>query len=348
MKRHPAHKPKLAITDADEEDTTEPEIDPLSALVLHQDHHQQGDLDVAKLPSVKPADSLILVPRQLESSQHLLFLTVDKPSSITLKSVVDKAGDRFHITPHKEAIVVECPTGGYFTDDSGASKRKDTKPRPAELRCVGDEEVATFEARGVGALKVGWRKKSRDSTESGLIEGIEDEVEAVDDELGLIRRDKVSRTHTVPLRLSHDKPGVHTVTLTGVTDSLHNTYTPSGPSAEKNYNVITRPSARFDCSAPIQLLKDRTVSIAVQLDGSGPLASPLEITYIAKTASGETKKSIKMNKRTEILQVSEAGSYSLLDISGTCAGTILEPSTCYVQLVPPPTVDMTVTTLHEW
>jgi nucleoporin POM152 len=285
---------------------------------------------VARLPSVKPSDSLALIPRQLESSQSILFLEIDKPSVITLKNVVDKRGDRFHITPHREAVIVECPTGGHFVDDHGGKiVRKVDKAQPAEVRCVGDEEVAKFQARGVAPLKVGWRKKSRDSTESGTIEGIEDE-DVVDFETEL--RHRVSKTHTVPLRLVHDRPGVHTVALTSVTDDLHNTYNPSGHSAEKVFNVISRSSARFDL-----------------LDGSGPLPPDLEVEYTHKSPEGKiSTKSLKVSKRVEHVVVSEPGTYTLVEIAGQCAGSVMEPSSCMVQMVPLPSADMTVTTLHEW
>jgi nucleoporin POM152 len=339
-------KSRLEITEGDEDNDSDPEFDPLSALVLHSSQSQE--LDVAKLPSVKPSDSLALVPKHLEPTQDILFLTADKPSIIMLKNVIDKRGDRFHIAPHREAVIVECPTGGHFVEDhQDRIVQKGDKPQPAELRCVGEEEVAKFQARGVAPLQVGWRKKSKDASETGVIEGIEDEIDLAEQETDY--RHRVSKTHTVPLRLTHGRPGVYTVSLTGVTDSLHNTYTPSGHSAEKVFNVIARSSARFDCSAPIQLLKDRTATLPVLLDGSGQLPPSLEVQYGHTSPEGRTiTKSLKMTKRVEHVVVSEPGTYTLLDIQGPCAGSVMEPSTCVVQMVPLPTVDMTVTTLHEW
>ena len=351
MKHMPHPAPALQITNEDEneDDPSEAEVDPLSALVL-QSQFQQGD--ITKLPSVKPADSLALVPQKLENSQSILYLTINRPSVVSLKSVVDKRGDRFHITPHKEAIIIECPIGGQFVEEYDTEKfaRKGDHRQPAELRCVGDEEVVKFQARGVGALKVGWRKKSKDSTQSGVIEGIEDEVEPVE-QLALVRRDRMSKTHFVPLRVVHDQPGVHTVSLTGVTDSLHNTYHPTGHSAEKVYNVIGRPSARLDCSGPREILVGKTTTLPVILDGSGngALTDPLEVFYSFESPSSEvTTSSMKVSKRTESIVASEPGTYTLLEIRGPCSGSIMEPSSCKVQLVPPPTVDMQVTTLHEW
>jgi nucleoporin POM152 len=143
---------QLEITDDEENETGTPEIDPLSAMVLRT----QGK-EVAKMPSVKPSDSLALIPQQLASSQSILFLTIDRPSLISLKSVVDKRGDRFQITAQKEAVIIECPTGGHFmNEDKGTMIKKGDKIQPAEQRCVGDEEVAQFQARGVGSLKVSW------------------------------------------------------------------------------------------------------------------------------------------------------------------------------------------------
>ena len=335
-------QPKLADTDEDDDDG-QSEIDPLSALTLHSDHKH---LDAANLPSVKPSDSLSLVPPKLAASQSVLFLTVDRPSVVSLKSVLDKRGDRFHITPHHEAIVIECPTGGEFMHkDKGTMIVKPKKAQTAELRCVGDEEVAQFQARGVGALRVGWKKRSKELTTTGVIEGIEDGLEPVDP-LALIRRDRVSKTHTVPLRINHDRPGIFTVSLTGVTDSLHNTYTPSGHSTEKTYNVIARPTAKFDCPTPRELFVGKTTALAVNLDGLGP--DSLELVYSFQPISGDAvKKTSRISKRTEMITVSAPGTYTLLEINGPCSGRIMEVSTCSVQLLPLPTMNMQTVTLRE-
>jgi nucleoporin POM152 len=308
--------------------------------------------EVAKIPSVKPADSLALIPQQLASSQNILFITIDKPSLISLESVVDKRGDRFQITPHKEAVVIECPTGGHFVDeDKGKMTKKGDKIQPAEQRCVGDEEVAQFQARGVGSLKVAWTKSgsAKEPKSSGVIEGIEDDIETVDT-LGLVRRDKVSKTHTVPLRLVHDKPGIYTVALTSVTDSLHNTYSPSGHSAQKVYNVMPRMTANLQCSSPYQLLVNKTVSIPIIINGAGnqDSTSVKEITYSFRSLEGAVSThSMKLSRKNELITVSEPGTYTLQDLTGQCSGGVIEPSSCRVQLISPPALDMTVITLNE-
>lgn len=342
--QHPrAH---LQLTEGDEESEEVPEVDPRSALVLRNQNQQ---LDVAKLPSIRPTDSLSFVPLDLASSQQILFLSVSEPSLISLKSVTDRGGDRFHITPHREALIIECPTGGHFVESKeGRIVRKGDKSQPAELRCLGEDEVVDFQARGVGSLKAHWTKKSKDTQVSGVIEGIESEVEAAD-ELAMARRDKVARTHNVPLRVSHDRAGVYTVSLTSITDSMRNTYTPSGPSSEKIFNVIPRPSATFACPGVVQLLVNKTATFSVQLDGSGPLHSPMDVSYAFKPISGKEAMTttLKMSKRSEGILVTEPGTFTLLDISGQCAGAVLEPSTCRVELVPPPTLALKVESLHE-
>lgn len=352
LKKSPQHGHKLQITDNDDIEGNDDMVeDPKSALVLHT-QNQNGQ--VAKLPSVKPADSLTLVPQKLASSQSMLFITVDSPSLVTLKSVVDKRGDRFHITPHKEAVIIECPTGGQFVgkEQDGQLVLKTDKVQPAELRCVGDEEVATFQVRGVGSLKVGWTKSSsssKDAKVSGVVEGIEDEVETVDT-LGLVRRDRVSKTHTVPLRVSHDKPGIYTVALTSVTDSLHNTYSPSGHSAQKVYQVIAKSTVNLQCPSPVRLLVNGTANIPIIINGNNGANphSPMEITYTLNPTEGEIEtRTMRLTKKSEVLTVSEPGVYTLLDMTGQCSGGVIEPSGCRVQLIPPPAVDMTVITLNE-
>ena len=351
LKKPPQHGRKLQVTDNDDVEGDDMIEDPKSALVLHT-QNQNGE--VAKLPSVKPADSLALVPQQLASSQSMLFITVDRPSLITLQSVVDKRGDRFHITPHKEAVIIECPTGGHFVGEQqdGQLIRKVDKVQPAELRCVGDEEVATFQVRGVGSLKVGWTKSSsssKDAKVSGVVEGIEDEAETVDT-LGLVRRDRVSKTHTVPLRVLHDKPGVHTVALTSVTDSLHNTYCPSGHSAQKVYQVIAKSTVNLQCPSPVQLLVNGSANIPIIVNGNNGANphSPMEITYTLKPTVGALQtRTMRLTRKSELLTVSEPGIYTLMEMTGQCSGGVIEPSGCRVQLIPPPAVDMAVTTLNE-
>ncbi|WWC68542.1 uncharacterized protein I206_102471 [Kwoniella pini CBS 10737] len=358
MKRSPTRPPRLHITDGDDDfedsDIEEPEIDPLSALVLHSDGKGStgAEVDIAKLPSVKPPDSMALVPRNLASSQNILFITIDKPSLITLKSVTDKRGDKFHITPHREAIIIECPAGGQFIEEEKQNKiiLKNDKAKTPELRCVGDEEVTKFQARGVGPLKVGWKKIVKSGNvkvETGIIEGIEEDIEPTDD-LALVRRDKVSKTHTVPLRVTHNTPGIFTLSLITVSDALHNTYTPSGHSAEKAFNVISRPSVRLDCPSTIQLLHGQKTYIPVQVVLDGQLEKDYEVSYSFESLEGQKSvKTLKISKKREDIVVSEPGTYTLLDVDGPCAGGVMEPSSCTVQMVPLPTMDMSVTTLHE-
>ncbi|KIR32535.1 hypothetical protein I352_04960 [Cryptococcus deuterogattii MMRL2647] len=359
MKRSPARPPRLRITDGDDDEDgeleLEPEIDPLSALVLQSGGKVVGhprDIDPSTLPSVRPHDSMSLVPRDLAPSENILFLTVSKPSVITLLNVIDKKGDKFHITPRREAIIIECPTGGKFVEEhKGKVVHKAEKPKSAELRCVGDEEMVYFQARGVSPLRVGWEKKSKDKSETGFIEGIDDEVEPADDldDLALVRRDRVSKTHTVPLRVTHNVPGTYTLSLTTVHDALHNSYTPSGYATRQIYNVVPRPFIKFSCQAPYQLLQNQTISLPLEVVvSSQQLEEPLELIYRYTSLDGKSseKKFTVKNKR-EQLTVSDPGTYDLVGIEGPCAGGVMEPSKCEVQMVPLPSMDMSVETLHE-
>ncbi len=345
MKRTPSRSPRLQIADEDEDDTetSDNPIDPLSALVLQSAH-----VDLAKLPSVKPADSLALVPRNLESSQNILFLKVETPSVVTLKQVVDKRGDRFHITPHREAIIVECPSGGHFVEEdrNGREVVKYKERLPTLTKCVGEEDLVNFQARGVGALRVSWKKKGKDSVETGVIEGIEDELEPVE-QLALVRRDKAAKSHTVPLRVVHDRTGKFTVSLTSVTDSLHNVYSPSDSASSREFEILAQSSVRFICPSPVQLLVNQTSAIEVEVVGSldYPVGVDIQFTRSDGVIATET---VRMTKRVQSIPISEAGVYSISEVSAPCPGTVLEPSTCRVELVPPPTMDMSVTTLHEW
>jgi nucleoporin POM152 len=343
LKRH-ATSHHLAIEDEDAEDLPSPNM----ALMTRSSQNA-----VVKANSVKPAESLEFGPQEVAPTEHVLFLNVDKPAVVSLKSVVDARGDRFHISPHKEAVIIECPTGGHFVDEkNGQLIPISTKRQPAELRCQGDSEVVQFQARGVGALRVGWKKekdgKDTAVVDEGIIEGIEEDVEIVD-ELALVRQDRLSRTHVVPLRVSHNTLGLFDISLTSVEDSMRNRYYPSDISARKTFNVIPRPSASFaaDNRAPRELLIGRTTTLQVSLDGLSN--EPAELVYSFKPDGQEAKVTTKkISKKTETITADQPGKYTLLEIKGPCGGLIKEPSTFAVQLVPKPTLEMQVTTLHEW
>ena len=344
LKRSTSHKPRLRISDTgDEDDEEDPVVDPLSAVVLRA----KSNGEVAKLPSIRPADSLSLVPPDLLSTQSVLYIPIDKPSVVHLKHAVDKHGDRFHVTPHKEAVVVECPSGDE--PEQGGKLIKIGKPKPPapEQRCVGEEEVVHFNARGAGTLKAHWRKRSADGQAlTGIIEGIQDDVLS-HDELAIVPRDRISQTHSVPIRVVHDRPGQYTISLTSVTDSFHNTYTPSGSSSERIFTVLPKPLAKFNCGSGRELLVDQQTSLPLSLDGLGD--DPLELHYTFHPVGGSAQdKSIKIAKKTDVITVSEPGTYTLQDIKGPCKGDIMEPSSCKVVLVPPPSAELSVTTLHEW
>ncbi|TXT07511.1 hypothetical protein VHUM_03231 [Vanrija humicola] len=306
-------------------------------------------LDVARLHSVRPAESLSIIPPDLSASESLLYLTVSKPSVVQLHAVSDKRGDRFNIAPHREALIIECPAGGDFVNEDSKGKliRHPSQTAAPLPRCIGSEDVVKFEARGVAPLKVAWKKLiGKTVIEQGVIEGIEDEVVTADAEQGHFRRDRASKTHIVPLRVSHQLAGDYTVVLTGVVDALGNTYTPSADSSTYRFTVMGERSISFLCNGPRELLVNGTVDVPFAIKGSE--SEPLDIRYSFKSsATGKTtERTIKLDD-TLAIRATEPGQYRLLDVSGRCAGTVLEPSTCEVREVPPPSAEMSVTTLHE-
>ncbi|WVQ78800.1 hypothetical protein IAT38_000891 [Cryptococcus sp. DSM 104549] len=350
----PSNKAIRAASDDDEE-PLEPETDPLSALVLKTGGQvAQVGMDGSHLPSVKPADSQALVPRNLAPSQNVLFLKVDKPSVVTLQTVTDKRGDRFHITPHREAVIIECPSGGDFIDGPEDPRRLEWRSKqqiPAVLRCVGEEDVAKFQVRGVGPLRVGYELRVNGLVEkTDYIEGIEDERSPVDDDLSLVRRDRVAKTSTVALPVSHYRPGTFLYTLTSVHDALHNSYIPSGTVAQEAYKVIPYASVKFNCPAPVQLLKDQQVSIPIDVVIDGEPEQQLHARYRHTSVEGKVEEKVieipRYTKRGQLV-VSEPGTYTLVDLEGHCSNGVMEPAKCEVQMVPLPEVQIDVKPLHE-
>jgi nucleoporin POM152 len=131
---------------------------------------------------------------------------------------------------------------------------------------------------------------------------------------------------------------------------MHNTYSPSGHSAQKVYNVIARTTVNLNCPSPLQLLVNKTVSIPIIVGGNTAIdpTSPKEITYSFRSQEGSTSThSLKLAKKNELITVLEPGVYTLQDLTGECSGGVIEPSSCRVQLISPPAVDMSITTLNE-
>lgn len=301
-------------------------------------------LDLSRLHSVRPSESLSIIPPDLSPSESMLFITVTKPAVISLHSVTDKRGDRFNIAPHREAVIIECPTGGDFVEDSGKMILAPGKKAPApEKRCIGSEEVVKFSARGVAPLKVSW-KRMRNGLQvaSGVVEGIDDD--AIED-IEHFRRERTAKTHTVPLRVQHEREGDVQIALTSVVDALGNTYIPSGPSATIGFKVLARSSAAFVCRKPIKMLIGGKQELPLVVTGADD-TSEVSYTFTSSTGKESLQKIKAPNGETKI-EVTQPGYFSLQDVSGLCPGSVLDPVSCSVEIISPPRAEISVTTLHE-
>lgn len=337
----------LRLADGEQSEDEEADAHTLQEMVKRNKH-----LELERYHSVRPSEALSVIPPDLSSSESLLFITVTKPSVITLNSVVDRRGDQFNLAPHREAVIIECPSGGDFVSDDrkDGGKVVPYKPPSAKplVRCINQEEVVLFNARGVAPLKAMWKEwVNVVAAHHGAIEGIEDTETITDAEKGHFRRDRMTKSHVVPLRVEHKKAGKHRVSLTSVVDALGNTYTPSGNSSTVEFEVLNRRSVSFDCPKQIQLLVGGTASLPIKADG--PIEHPMDVSYRFTSLGGEHEdKSLTIDATKSEIVVNRPGTFTLLDVSGTCPGTILEPAKCSVAVVPEPTVDINVVTLHEW
>lgn len=329
----------------------EEDDDEADAHNLHKMVKRNKLLELERYHSVRPSEALSVIPPDLTSSETLLFIVVRKPSVITLKQVVDRRGDQFNLAPHREAVIIECPSGGNFVEDDrqvgGKLVRYNPAPEPL-IRCINQEEVVMFNARGVAPLKALWKQWINGvPVNQGAVEGIEDSETISDAEKGNFHRDKVSKSHVVPLRVEHKRAGKHRVQLTSVVDALGNTYTPAGNTSTIEFEVLNRRSVSFDCPRPIQLLVGGTARLPIRSDG--PIEHAMDIAYRFTSTNGEqADKSLTIDASNSEIVVDKPGNFALLDVSGTCPGTILEPAKCSVQLVQQPTVDVNVVTIHEW
>jgi nucleoporin POM152 len=281
----------------------------------------------------------------------MLFLAIDRPSVISLRSVTDKRGDKFHLAPHRETVIIECPTGGDFVNVEEDKVAK--TPVKTQQRCVGQEDTMQIQVRGVGAMKAAWRKRSKRAVTTGVIEGIEPvpPTTQADDTGALVlsRLDRVAQTHTVPLRIEHDAPGVYSISVTGVSDSMHNSYVPEG--REYAFDVHARPAVRFDCPRAIKILENRTAELNFKvesLDGPGQMGD-VQLSYEYELADGSIGgDTVKVHGNKGAITAKQAGVYKLVDVSATCSGQIQEPASCRVELIPVPTVELGVNTVREW
>lgn len=326
----------LSRDESDEEDEAETIRDLVRA---------SKQLDAAKLSSIKAADSLLApLAITLKDTESIRFLEVKEPSVVTLLKVVDKHGDRFNVNTQREAVIYECPSGGDFVETTKKGKvvkYPGVKEASPELRCVGSEDVVNFQVRGVAPLHVTYNRIVDGTIVSGgEVKGIEDEQP---DELF----SRVSKVHNVPLRLRHDLIGLEEITLASVVDALGNTHTPTGPAATMAFKVLQKRYVSFNCPRPVELLVGGEAKLPVELHGSASMGLTVNYTF-TNTAGGVSSRILEVTDKHSYIDAHEAGKFTLQSVGGMCPGGVLEPSTCTVRLIPPPTADISVKTLHEW
>lgn len=104
---------------------------------------------------------------------------------------------------------------------------------------------------------------------------------------------------------------------------------------------------QFDELIPLLAAQLDTAAALCPLAAGSVADASFTYRYTSPDGKSSDKKFAVKNKR-EHLSVSEPGIYSLMGIEGPCAGEVMEPSKCEVQMVPLPSMDMSVETLHEW
>ncbi|KAF8600877.1 hypothetical protein BDV93DRAFT_496344 [Ceratobasidium sp. AG-I] len=223
-----AKMPRIILSEADEWDQLDEDDEPKSG------SHSSDDVTLSK-------------------SESLAHIRIVQPGVVRLERVLDKTGADFRIRL-SEVVVVECPSVGFEpVEDSRKGKR-----------CVGDAEDAHVRARGVAPLELKWgmvNAKSKTGTrpQDFTIRGIEGKEE--------IEGAPVAQDLLIPLSLSFDVPGKHTIALSSLTDSIGNRVDPAVPQHSlstkhnhqtsdaalthmRTFDVLARPSAAFrNCEA---------------------------------------------------------------------------------------------------
>jgi hypothetical protein len=147
--------------------------------------------------SIRAHDKVSPLPRSIEPSQTIYYLQISQPGEVQLERVQDADESDFRITKtSRQALVIECPSGGKILgvegekDEAGEKRRKlalmplvkkEDKVDTPRHRCVGQDDVVQMEARGVGDLKIGYllkegKGKDQRVIEEGVLSGIQSET----------------------------------------------------------------------------------------------------------------------------------------------------------------------------
>ncbi len=346
---------------------------------------EYGDVDASsdaaseginRQASIKPGDMISSLPHELEPTQQIYFLSVTKTGHVDLLRIIDDDGIDFKIRRTPGALIVECPSeGGVIVSNESAlvPGRRMKQDEKMEQRCVGSEDVVEMQVKGVGTLSVGWRIEEiggRRTVEEGLIEGIESPedaspMEGLSTDQQLVLRDKSrpallnplsANLHTVSLPISHTRAGRYDVVLHTIVDSFNNVFHPPREASMRSFQVFDRPQISFSsaCSAsqPLQLLEGGEVSLLLVPTGkasSEELTAKLSFRAIDAGRGDNWVKEVKVSGKETVIKASQPGIYSLDDVRGpVCPGTVVEPASCLVKIVPRPHVVVSMTRLPGW
>ncbi|TBU54901.1 hypothetical protein BD310DRAFT_885314 [Dichomitus squalens] len=317
----------------------------------------------------------------LQKTQHLTYIRLNKPGTLTLERVLDQSNVDARLLYPTEVTVVPCPRA-EFSPESQAVVKDVRCAAPGLVSGSGEELQLEIDIYGVPPLSLRWYREAGRKRESFMVEGIEgaehERHAHSDDDRRLSSTGQRAPTQVrVPLTVVLDTLGTHTYTLESVTDSLGNV-AHAGQHADasrkgaqdhaltttRSVTVLRRPAVSFKhCSpgqpasllvgseAPLTIaavqadIEDAPWDVAVRYDPPpGEDGSKPSKRYKAWTKNLKTQG----DRRELTLRASAPGEYTIVGVTGQyCEGDVLSPETCRVVERPLPSAEIEWKKIHE-
>ncbi|TIB58503.1 hypothetical protein E3P78_03893 [Wallemia ichthyophaga] len=317
-----------------------------------------------------PHDELALLPRgpgvsappRLQKTQNIRYIPLN-PSSlppppfiVRLKHVVDKSSELDARLARTEAVVVECPSAGFASDQP-------TQPNHGD-RCVGDKVGLQLGVRSAGGASVGWISRGPEGSDLRKLDNIGSTAYTT----SAAHARAVSTTTSIPINVTLDRAGAYSLELASLADFFANEPYPSlyesglqHASSSVHYNSHPRPVVQFaGCTAeqPVRLLEGEKASaeLSVSVGGISPAEGDVDVsvTYFDNPdlqrsgASTPLSVHIPAGHTHAALRVTRPGYYKMEEVRGEyCIGATHLPDVCGVQTTPRPTLNMDIRTIED-
>ncbi|KAL5535305.1 hypothetical protein ACEPAF_3399 [Sanghuangporus sanghuang] len=325
-----------------------------------EEGYSEVDWDSEDEDSPETQDRLIGFSQELEKTQSVVHIRVNKPGIIRLERVLDASTSSAARIFPSEVPIVPCPQAVFLSDNLVKSNT---------IRCIGSKEELSVKVSGVPPLSLNWHRDINGRREHFSVDRMESEPDK-QGQIGELR---------LPLDMPLHVPGYHEYILDSISDGLGNFQTlapiisPAKGEAKdtdsrlsketlRSVTVLKRAAMSFrDCAPgkPASLLIGSETPLIVAARESDKQDGPWDVTIqfqpnqISKKDRKTPKPWVKTlttpwGRNQLSLSANVPGEYSIIDVKGHyCPGDILSPETCRVVLQPYPTAEITWKRIHE-